>query len=391
MKTLNRILRDSIKDIDDPRCACDVKIPLYDILAVSMSAILSGQEDLRNIIDYAEMNAEALIDRFGLTRIPSEPTFRRVLSLIKPSQLGIACLSLMKQGGLGNGNIIAVDGKAIRSTAKLKALEHGLRVLSAYDVETGTVIGQLEVGEKTNEIPVFQALLPMLEISGRILTADAMHCQRRTCAMVIEGGGDYVFQVKKNQKELYEYIATYMDDYIARQDEDLSSYSSSEKGHGRIEHRTCYITRVDGIFELDSWSGLALFIALDRTTEQNGQASKERSYYISSLLGTAYHLWHIIRDHWKVESMHWMLDVTFHEDACRARDPNLQLNLNLLRKFALTMNRQYLKQLAAAGDKKAANRSVRQQMNRCMSSMDMVVEVLSQVDVETVFAAELSA
>lgn len=182
--------------------------------------------------------------------------------------------------------------------------------------------------------------------------------------------------VKKNQKELYDYAATYMDDYIARQDEELSAHSGTDKGQGRIKQRTCYITRVASIHELESWRGLALFIAIDCTTEQNDQVAEERSYYISSFLGTAYHLWHIIRDHWKVESMHWMLDVTFHEDACRARNPNLQLNLNLLQKFALTMNRQYFKQIAAAGDQKAAQRGGRRQINRCMSSIEMVVEVL---------------
>lgn len=376
--------------IEDPRCACDVKIALYDLLAVSIAAILSGQEDLSSMMDYIELNADELSARFGIKRIPSESTLRRVLSLINPLHFGIACLSLMQRGG-EIGDVIAIDGKAIRSTEKLKSLEKGLRVLSAYDVATSTVIGQLEVGEKTNEIPVFHTLLSMLNVTNRIVTADAMHCQKRSCALVIEGGGDYVFQVKKNQKELYENVKMYMDDLIEHKDKDLTSYSRTEKGHGRIETRTCSIVRVDGFPDLEAWRGIALFIAMDRRTEQDGRISKERSYYISSLLGTATHLWQIIRNHWEIEAMHWMLDVTFHEDACRAQNPTLQLNLNLLRKLALTLLRQYLQRLKDSGDKKAVRRSLRQQMNRCLTHVSTIVEVLTQTDLVTLFASELSA
>ena len=389
--TVAKSIRETLDQIDDPRCACDVKIPLYDILAASIAAILCGQEDLRNMTDYIETHAEELKARFGITRIPSEATLRRVLSLISPQQFGLACLSLMQQSGQTPGDVIAVDGKAIRSTEKLKQLQRGLRVLSAYDVATSTVIGQLEVGAKTNEIPVFQALIPLLEIEGRIITADALHCQKRSCSLIIEGGGDYVFQVKKNQLELYDYVKTYMDDLIDEASEELSTCTTVDVGHGRREQRTCSIVRVDGLADLEDWSGLALFVAVDRLTEQQGQITEERSYYISSLLGTEVHLQQIIRDHWKIEAMHWMLDVTFHEDACRARNPQLQLNLNLLRKLALAVMRQYLQQQIAAGDKKAVRRSLRQQMNRCLAHMDTLIEGLAAVDLATLFAAELHA
>ena len=389
--TVPKAIRDMSEGIEDPRCACDVKIPLYDVLAVSIAAILCGQEELSSMMDYIDMHRDELTAQFGLSSIPSESTLRRVLSLINPLQFGIACLGLMQRGGVEPGDVIAVDGKAIRSTEKLKSLQRGLRVLSAYDIATSTVIGQLEVGEKTNEIPVFQSLLPMLTLTGRIVTADAMHCQKRSCALVIEGGGDYVFQVKKNQKELYEYVQTYMDDLLQRGDQDLSTYTQTDIGHGRTEQRTCSIARVDGLPELEEWSGIALFIAMDRTTEQGGRVTEERSYYISSLLGTATHLWHVIRDHWQIESMHWMLDVTFHEDACRAHNATLQLNLNLLRKLALTILRQHLKRQADSGDKKAVRRSLRQQMNRCLAHVSTLVEVLSQADIASLFATELDA
>jgi|LSQX01.1.fsa_nt_gb predicted transposase YbfD/YdcC len=290
--TVTKSIREMSEGIEDPRCACDVKIPLYDVLAVSIAAILCGQEELSSMMDYIDVHADELTAQFGLSSIPSESTLRRVLSLINPLQFGIACLGLMQRGGIEPGDVIAVDGKAIRSTEKLKSLQRGLRVLI---------------------------------------------------------------------------------------------------GHGRTEQRTCSIVRMDGLPELQEWSGIALFIAMDRTTEQDGRITQERSYYFSSLLGTATHLWHLIRDHWQIESMHWMLDVTFHEDACRAHNPILQLNLNLLRKLALTILRQHLKRQADTGDKKAVRRSLRQQMNRCLAHVSTLVEVLSQADIASLFAAELDA
>jgi len=218
----------------------------------------------------------------------------------------------------------------------------------------------------------------LLEIGGRIITADAMHCQRETCRAVVKGGGDYVFQVKKNQPELYEVIQSVMDQAIEKEPEDLEMAESNNISHGRKEHRLCYIQRVDWLDGKETWAGLNLFIAVDRSVVEKGQERRERSYYISSLLGTAQHILQIVREHWKIESMHWMLDVTFHEDACRAQDAVLQMNLNLLRKLALALHKNYLAALAAAGAKQKEMRSIKQNMKRCNMSHRVLEAVILQ-------------
>lgn len=371
-------IREVVDCISDVRCACDVKLALADILTISMCAILAGHEALDDMILYAEMNSDWLQKRFGIERLPSESTLRRVLKLVSPVELGQATLSLMQEAIGGSGDIIAIDGKAIRSTEKMAQLKRGMRILSAYDTQTSITLGQLEVGEKTNEIPVMLELLPLLEIGGRIITADAMHCQRKTCEAIIKGGGDYVFQVKKNQAELYEVIQGVMDKDIAEDPEALETAESYNQCHGRKEHRICYLERVDWLDGKETWAGLNLFIAVDRIVEEKGDLRTERSYYISSLLGTAHHILQIVREHWKIESMHWMLDVTFHEDACRVQDAVLQMNLNLLRKMALALHKNYLAALEASGAMKKEMRSLKQNMKRCNMNHRVLEAVILQ-------------
>jgi predicted transposase YbfD/YdcC len=367
-----------VEGVSDARCACDVKIPLADILTLSMCAILAGNETIDDIVLYGEMNDTWLENRFGIKKVPSATTLRRVLKLVSPVELGQATLSLMQEAIGKNGDIIAVDGKAIRSTEKMAHLKRGMRILSAYDTQASMTIGQLEVGEKTNEIPVMLELLQLLEIGGRIITADAMHCQRETCKAIIKGGGDYVLQVKKNQPELYEVIRSVMDRDIQEEPEALEMAESYDVCHGRKEHRICYLERVDWLDGKESWEGLNLFIAVDRIVEEKDEVRTERSYYISSLLGTAQHHLQIVREHWKIESMHWMLDVTFHEDACRSQDAVLQMNLNLLRKMALALHKNYLAVLEASGSRKKETRSLKQNMKRCSMSHRVLEAVIMQ-------------
>lgn len=387
--TVKKEIEELLELVDDPRCLCDVQIPLFDILVIAIAFVMSGMTDFSELGLYLETHGDELKRRFEIQHIPSERTMRRVLAAIKPVQLGIALLYMLRRRIHTPGDVIAVDGKAIRSTER--KYERGLRILTAYDVAGSMAIGQLEVGPKTNEIPVMLELLSLLELSGRIVTADAMHCQKATCAQIIEQQGDYVLQVKGNQSALLEYTQVYMDDLISSGDPCLDKHRSASRGHGRYEVRTCYMAPVPEDDELAGWSGLRTMVAMDRETTDlaTGETSQERSYYISSLLGTSKHLSQIIRDHWQIESMHWSLDVVFQEDACRVRDPNLHLNLNLLRKLALSIHKNFLAKKKASGEKKFERRSMRLNMKACFLDVGFLMEVLQTCDLEAV-EAEMS-
>ena len=219
---LKKSLEGHFSAISDARCACDVEIPLMDILFVLMFGVLAGYDNTEDIKSHADYFRDDLRQRFGVTRIPSESTLRRVLRVIRPEELGKATLQLMQEAFSHlEGDVIAVDGKAIRGSTVRGKLASQLRILSAYDTQLQMTIGSVEVGEKTNEIPGMLDVLQLFNFSGRIITADAMHCQKDTCRAIVSGDGDYVFQVKRNQKDLYEGVKDSMDHLIAEPEEGL--------------------------------------------------------------------------------------------------------------------------------------------------------------------------
>lgn len=366
------------EELTDERCACDVKIALYDILVPIISAVLSGIQEINEMMEYVTHREADLNARFGIEQIPSESTIRRTLKLLKPYELGLATLRLMQQN-IEMGDQIAIDGKCIRSSQRYANLIGRLHILTAMDTQSGICLDQMNVSEKTNEIPVMLDLLACLAIDGRVITADAMHCQKKTCQVIRDREGDYILQVKGNQPELYEVVQTWMDASIEANDADMKQAIHEGRHGGRKEKRVTYVMPADVWPDgQQEWAGLKLFIAVDRITSVKGESRQERSYYISSLLGTADHILRAIRDHWLIESMHWHLDVSFQEEATRVQDPRTLMNLNILYKLAIALHRNYLAKLAAAGDKKAERRNVKSNMRKCSLSMTELIAVLTQ-------------
>lgn len=370
------------RGLNDVRCHCDVKIPLADVLIVAICALFVGYENIEHMALYGVYRADWFKQKFGIERMPSESTIRRVLSLIEPLELGLATLNLMRHLLQCEGDIVAIDGKAIRTSERMKGFDSKLRVLTALETESNISIGQVSVGEKTNEIVAMKELLNLLRLDGRIVTADAMHCQRSTCEQIVQEEGDYVIQVKQNQKTLYEAISTFMNQEIAEQSEAIDCAQTEEFGHGRHEYRRCSISRdTDWLAEyLDKpWPGIHTIIAVDRVTERAGTVSEDRSYYISSLYGTAAQLLAVIRAHWKIESLHWSLDVVFHEDACRVRDRRTQENLNILRKLILALSRAYIERLRKSGKPNTKTMPFNQGLVLCSIDPEHIVTMLTLV------------
>ena len=378
-KSINKEIIEPFKKISDSRCACDVKIPVFHVVIITLCALMSRIEKIEEIAQFAEGRATWFEKHFGIGQIPSESSLRRILGIMNPMEVGVASLSLIRKLLQVEGDIVAIDGKAIRTSDRLKGFANKLRILSAYETETSVTVGQVEVGDKTNEITAMLDLLELLNLEGRIVTADAMHCQWKTCQRIVEKGGDYVIQVKGNQQGLYEDIKDFMDDEIATNSEDIILSESEEKNHGRWEKRQCYISRnVEWLENREVWSSIQLLIAMDRTTIRDGKQTQERSYYISSLVGTAAHVLRIIREHWQIESLHWSLDVVFHEDGCRERDTRVQMNLNIFRKLVLALHRNYVKKLKDSGAPKTKNKSNKSSMIDCLLNPDHMLKIFGQ-------------
>ena len=170
--------------VEDPRHQSYIIHRLEDILTIVMCAVLCGMDTLGAIMSFAKNRADFLKTHFGIEQIPSKPTLSRILSMVDGNALGKIILSHMQERCGKKGDVIAVDGKAIRSTGK-EYTHRVLQILTAYLTEQGVVLGQEKIDQKSNEIPAFQQMLTYLNIKDKFLTADAMHCQRETCALIV--------------------------------------------------------------------------------------------------------------------------------------------------------------------------------------------------------------
>ena len=206
------------------------------------------------------------------------------------------------------------------------------------------VLGQVKVDDRSNEITAIPRLLSMLEVSGCIVTVDAMGCQKEIAATIIDSGADYVLSVKKNQPRLYEDIAetfTYMREYGSK-GVAHDFFETVDKGHGRIETRRCWaISEPEYLGYVNDggrWNNLTSIAMVESERRVDGDTTVESRLYISSLTNNAERLLAATRGHWSIEnSLHWVLDISFREDDSRIRDGNAPENLAVIRHMALNL------------------------------------------------------
>ena len=205
-----------------------------------------------------------------------------------------------------------------------------------------------------------------LDVEGKTVTADAMHCHRETCRRVIQRKGNYLFGLKENQPSLLEDVRLFFENADRK---DLESFQTVEKNAGRIEKRVCRKIKDISWLKEHKWPGLQSVFSIERTIEVRGHSSKETSFYISSCDSSPEHLMGLAREYWKVESMHWLLDVTFSEDDCRFLSENAHKTMNALRKFALSLHKNSL----AAHHKKS---SIKAHMLSALLDSDLLLSML---------------
>jgi len=368
-KKIRKIVREKFGRLKEKRYKSYIRHKLVDVLICVMVGVLCGLDKTEEIALYCKKKTKRLKKMFKIESVASESTINRVLNMVNGSAVTEIIIEIMRDCATEMGEIIAVDGKAIRSTAEKGKKSNALQIITAYLTQSGVVLGQEMIGEKTNEIPVFQAMLGYMDIKGKIITADSLHCQTKTCKEIIEHNGNYVIGLKKNQKTFYEEIELFINDPINA--EEIEIYEGKiEKNGGRIEKRVCYkIKDVSWLSMYDEWTGLKSVFAVKRTTITKEKTTEETNYYITSLNEEPQKLLVIVREHWKIESMHWMLDVVFSEDECRILSKNGQKTLNIFRKFALLLHKQYM----LNNDIKS---SVKSHMFRCLLDDDLLLAIL---------------
>ena len=226
-------IREKFEGIADPRRQGYVEHKLTDVLIVVMGAVLCGLDELGDIVLFAQKRLEFFKKHFGIEKIPSKPTLNRILNMVDGEAVGVVIIGIMKEAAGVSGDVLAVDGKAVRGTARGGNPRSALQMLTAYLTESGVVLGQKPIHEKTNEIPVFQEMLDMLDVSGKTVTADAMHCQKETCRKIVGKGGHYLFGLKGNPKTLFDDAALFFKGDA--NSADITACRTVEKNAGRIE------------------------------------------------------------------------------------------------------------------------------------------------------------
>ena len=316
---------------------------ISDALTIMICGMLCNLQNISDIHEWskAEPVRELLLTQFQIRKIPSRAQFYNLLACVDSSKFNMAFIKGMQYvlHGSAAGKTIAIDGKTICSTDKLTADNNPLHIASAIISDNNLVIGSLPCEMKISEPEAFRELVKLLDVNGAIVVADALHCRRKSAETVVQEGGDYLFVVKDNTPTLKENIALFA------QTGELESQTKVEKNGGRIEKRTAYVSRdIDWLDEKEKWAALHTIGAIHTEIEKDGKVSSEWHYYISSAELTADDLLRHARLEWAVESMHWLLDVHFAEDKTKVWNMNIQQSLNIMRKIALNLAREYKSQ-----------------------------------------------
>ena len=332
-----------LKNIRDIRQEWKIKHKVADIIAIVLFALLANADEWELIEDFAYANEEFLRKYLQLPNgIPSHDTIQRVIGMIDPKEMQKLQMAwseiINSEEGDKIKKILNIDGKTIRGSASAK--KKALHIVSCYSHTDGISFGQTVVNEKENEIVAIPDLLDELSIKDTVVTIDAMGTQTAIAEKIIDKQADYVLALKGNQGNLHKDVIDYFDDpdFIKRIKVEGNYSKTIEKAHGQVEIREYYQTGdVDWYEDKDKWKNLKSIGMVETTIKKKDSETKERRYYISSLITFISLFVMAVRGHWAIESMHWHLDVTFREDACKTLETTAAQNLNILRKIALSV------------------------------------------------------
>ena len=345
--------------LEDKREQGKVKHKIIDIVFIVISAVICGCNEWKDIKLWlsCDVNVNWLKKYVELYNgVPSLSTIGRLFNIISPKQFEKCFANWMKEAiELPNEDIGSIDGKTMRGTIE-EGSTKGVHIVSAICKSYGLVVGQVKTHEKSNEITAIPELLDMLQIKGCVVSIDAMGCQKDIAKKITKDcKADYVISLKGNQEGLHNDVIECFDNLRfdkkiekidkaysvsgengeAIGDKELELLKTKDFGHGRIEIRRYYYTQNLKYVDMQGkWEGLKGVGMVIRDVEIKGKATRETSYFISSLAGVkAFEK--AVRGHWNVESMHWSLDVTYKDDANKTRKGTAPQNMALLKRIAL--------------------------------------------------------
>ena len=344
-----RSLLDHFAVIEDWREGWRVAHPLPEVLLLVVCGSIASCDDFDDIAAWGRTHL-SFLRRFLPYHhgVPCARWLNMLMNRIDPGLFSECFMSWARELRGDAPELIAIDGKTSRRSHDRSAGKAALHLLSAFATREKLVLGQEAVAEGANEITTIPALLERLAaagaLAGALVTIDAIACNPGIAKTIVDHGADYLLAVKQNQPSLQAEIARFFADAEPAQ---LDTNVEFDKGHGRIEERVCRVSRqVDwldgerrfpGEYRFDKLAAIAM---IEASVECRGEVSTERRYYITSRPLTAEQLAEAVRAHWRIENaLHWVLDVTFHEDLARVRKGHGAKNMAVVRHFAVNIVR----------------------------------------------------
>lgn len=330
-------------EVPDPRTGNAVRHNFLDVLTIALTASVCGAETCVDFADFAA-DRETLFRSFlkldyGL---PSHDTFSRLFRLIEPAQFNSAFSAFLDQLGEKGAGVLAIDGKTLRRSFDKAAGGSPLHVVSAFASDRRLVLGQAAVAKGANEIVAARELLALLDLTGMLVTGDAIHCQTETAALIAAKGGDWLFALKANRPTMHAAVEA----FFTGQDKELgSAHVTTDADHGRLEIRRHWVSQdCDWLFSDRRYPdeprlpGLKTLALVEAEVTREGKTSVSRRYYVSSAELNPQAFAEAMRAHWSIEnSLHYVLDTAFDEDRSRNRKDHAPENLAILRKLALNL------------------------------------------------------
>jgi predicted transposase YbfD/YdcC len=339
------------QELEDPRSTINQRHPLASVVVIALLAVLAGAGGPTAIARWALLKREFLSGVLDLPGgIPGKDVFRRILMALKPSAFR-ACFadwlqSLRAAAAVEAGvdrPLLPVDGKTLRRSHDRRKGLGALHLVSVWASEFGLSLGQVASAEKSNEITAIPELLRLVDITGAIITIDAMGTQKAIAEQIVAGGADYVLALKGNHETLHQAVIDSIDEQLEGDLADAQEQVTTEEAHGRKETRIyLQLPAPEQLPGSTQWEGLKSIGLATSHCVREGKETVEVRYYISSLDVDVKQFARAVRGHWSIEnSCHWVLDMTFREDESRVRERNVRENFAWLNRFALSLLKQH--------------------------------------------------